>query len=279
MDIQQMNVTPAMAEAWLNANNTNRKLRDGVVEKYAEDMRHGRWTDCPAPIAFYADGDLADGQHRLFAICDAQVTVRFPIARGLDREAGLNIDTGLGRSLVDNARISGADSGLSNELLSTVRAIEDGERGNAKTARSNAERLVLVERHREAAQWVMQHGPRGKVVRNAVVLGALGRAYYHEKDRDRLARYCAVLGSGFSDGVHESAAIAMREYLRDNAGATMTAWRDTFLKVQNSIHYFMQQKGLTIIKGVKDEAYPLRRTVAAKAPAKARAKKREAVAA
>ena len=56
---------------------------------------------CPEPIAFYDDGDLADGQHRLWAIVDSGMPIEFPIARGLSRADGLNINTGLGRSLAE----------------------------------------------------------------------------------------------------------------------------------------------------------------------------------
>ncbi|MEO8297096.1 MAG: hypothetical protein ABI574_04735 [Burkholderiales bacterium] len=250
-------VTPRKAEQWLNENKSNRKLREGVAEKYALDMKAGRWTTCPTPISFYEDGDLADGQHRLFAIIESGCSVNLPIARGLKREDGLNIDTGLGRSLVDNARISGADRGLSNELLGVTRAVATGS--YAQGSPSSAERLAWVESHREACQWAMANGPKGKFLRNAVVLGAVARAWYSEADTDRLHRFCDVLSSGFSNGEHESAAIALRNYLLQRAAESSrnAVWRDTFLKVQNAIGYFMRSRKLTVIKTVSEELYPL----------------------
>lgn len=253
-------VTPKKAEAWLNANNSNRKLREGVAEKYADDMRSDRWTECPEPISFYTDGELADGQHRLWAIIDAGTAIKFNVTRNLSREAGLNLNTGLTRSLVDNARISGADRDLSNELISVCRAIEDGDRANGGKTRSNADRLALVDTHREAGKWACSNGPRGKLVRNTLILAAVGRAWYHEGDKDRLRRFCDVMSTGFSEGEGELAGIAFREYLREHgASASAALWRDTFFKAQNAISYFMRSKKLTIIKVVKEEAYPLRK--------------------
>jgi hypothetical protein len=269
MELLIENVTPKKAEAWLNANNSNRKLRAGVAEKYADDMRNGRWTECPVPIAFYADGELADGQHRLWAIVEADVSIKFPIARGLTREAGLNIDTGLTRSLVDNARISGADRDLSNELLSVARAIEDGSAANKGNPRSNSERLALVEKHRGAAKWTVTHGPRGRGLRSALTLGAIGRAYYHENDLDRLIQFSNVLSSGHvMNADTDSAAITIRNYLLNRGQFTSGTWRDTFLKVQNAIRYFMRGQKLTIIKGVGEEAYPPRKAIVRNAPMK-----------
>lgn len=260
MDIKIEIVTPAKAEGWLNMNKNNRKMRDGVAEKYAHDMKAGKWTTCPEPIAFYEDGDLADGQHRLWAIVDSGVSISFPIARGLSRTDGLNINTGLTRSLVDNGRISGRDAGLSNELISVARAIAQGNQGSNTKSLSSADKLDMVGEHRDAATWALANGPRGRGLRNAVINAAVARAWYWESDLDRLKRFCDVFTSGFGDGDTESAAIALRNYFLTKKGLLSTAlWADTFFKAQNAIQYFMKGKRLTVIKTMTEEAYPLKR--------------------
>lgn len=260
MEVTSERITPAKAEAWLNRNKTNRKLRTGVAEKYSDDMRAGRWTTCPMPISFYADGDLADGQHRLFAIVDSGLPQTFLVARGLERVDGLNIDTGMNRSIVDNGRISGVDANLSNTLIGVARAVEAGSPSPASSV-SNTAKMEIVNRHRECCEWAMKNGPRSKYLRNSLVLAAIARAWCAETDHDKLKRYCDVLQSGFADGTVESAAIAMRNYLlsKGSVSSTTAMWRDTFLKVQNSISYFMRGKSLTVIKTIADEAYPLKK--------------------
>lgn len=257
-DTQMMNVTPKMAEQWINSNTCNRSLRDGVVEQYAADMRAGNWTQCTAPICFYENGELADGQHRLYALIESQTTQRFTIMRGLSREDGLNIDTGLGRTVVDNGRISGLDPNLSPALVGTARAVESGMPSMGRM--SNAQKLAIVAQHREACEWAVSHVPHAKNICNSVVLGAVARAWYWERNHARLDEFCKVIGTGFSSGEADSAAVAMRNYLLQNAGIAASAamWRDTFLKVQNAIHYFMDGKRLTVIKSVKEDAYPLK---------------------
>lgn len=251
-------VTPKRAEDFLNRNTANRKLRDGVVEKYAHDMQNGKWTECPAPICFYDNGDVADGQHRLWAIIESGTAQKFFIVRGMPREAGLNIDTGLGRSIVDNARIAGINSDLSNELLCVARAIDLGSRHSGGNI-SNAIRLAYVQAHNDAARWAMHNGPTGRFLRNSMTLGAVARAWYIEPDKERLNRFCKVLTNGFSEGTHESAAVAIRNYLLQNGGTTTLSamWRDSFFKVQNAIYYFMRERGLTVIRRVSEEIYPL----------------------
>ncbi len=259
MEIGIENVTPTKAMAWLNLNKSNRKMREGVAEKYAADMSAGRWTSCPTPISFYDDGDVADGQHRLWAIVESGVAQKFPVARGLKREDGLNIDTGFGRTLVDAGRISGRDTGLSTTLLAVARAVAEGS--CAKGTPSNAQRLAWVAEHREASTWAASNGPKAKYLRNTVVLTSIARAWYYETDLSRLKRFCDVVNSGFYDGDGESAAVALRNYLLQKEAVSSSAamWGDTFLKVQNAIAYFMKGKKLTVIRGVADEAYPLKK--------------------
>lgn len=254
------NVTPNKAEKWLNSNNLNRTLRPGVAEKYAEDMKAGQWTQCTAPIVFYEDGNLADGQHRLWAVVESGTTQKFIIVRDLPREAGLNIDIGLGRTLVDNARISGANDSLSHILLAVTRAVAQGVKQSATRRNySGAQRLAMVDEHGEASRWAIANGPKTRVYRQSVVLAAVARAYYHEEDKVRLAQFAKILDSGFMEGEGDSAAIALRNYIIVNGTGIGRAetWKDTFFKVQNTISYFMRRRKLTVIKSVKEEAYPL----------------------
>jgi hypothetical protein len=257
METTQEKITPAKAEKMLNSNKSNRKLREGVVEKYTEDMRNGRWTQCPVPISFLYDGTVADGQHRLWAIVESGVAQTFNVTRGLTKEDMLNIDTGLPRNLVDNSRIAGLDPSLSHGLIGTARAVEYGVRGSESL--SNSTKVLLVTKHRAACEFALKHGPRSKYLRNAVVLASIARAWYHEQDKNKLHRFGDVVQTGFSDGTHESAAIAIRNYLlsKGSSASSTALWTDTFYKVQNAIFYFMRGKSLMIIKSLLEEAYPL----------------------
>ena len=266
MKISRELVTPAAAAKFLNSNTNNRKLRTGLAEQYAKDMAAGNWTNCTAPIVFYEDGSLADGQHRLWALVESETTQSFIIVRDLDRASGMNIDTGKIRTVVDNARISGVADYLTNSLIAVCRAIEDGTFQAGQY--SNARKLATTEKHREAGEFAIKYGPKGKHLRNQVVLGAVGRAYLAGVDRELLQRFGDVVSTGFADGAKESAGISLRNYLlsKGTAATRSALWVETFLKVQNAIKYFVAGKQLTIIKATSDEAYPLKRPKADPAP-------------
>ena len=259
-ELKLRHITPKIAERYLNDNKGNRSLRSGVVERYASDMKLGRWTDCPVPISFYDSGEIADGQHRLYAVIESGCTVPFFVLEGLPQAAGLNIDTGVGRSLVDNGRISGIDPNLSNTLVALAVFYSRGER--VVSGLSNSARLEIVAKYRVPCEWAVHNGPTGRGFRNSVVLCAMARAYHHGESPERIQHFAKVLQSGFADGAQDSAAIAMRNYMiARQLRFGNSELRDLFLKMQNAIHHFVRRKALTFIKTVSEEWYPIVRQV------------------
>lgn len=51
-----------------------------VVTRYARDMAAGRWVMNGEPLILDPEGNLLDGRHRLAAVIEARVAVRFPIS-------------------------------------------------------------------------------------------------------------------------------------------------------------------------------------------------------
>lgn len=100
-DIEIIDVTPAIAEEWLEKNTSNRSLSDKAVSKHAEAMTSGLWHYDGSPIRFDNTGKLIDGQHRLWAIIESGTTQKFIVMRNLDPRAFVTIDTGKTRSFGD----------------------------------------------------------------------------------------------------------------------------------------------------------------------------------
>lgn len=251
-------ISPTKAKTYLNHNNSNRALREGVVEQYASDMKSGKWTHCVAPIVFYENGDIADGQHRLWAIIESGVSQDFFVMRNLPRDAGLNIDIGLNRNLVDNARIAGLDSDLTYTVLGAARACALGRR--SRNRMSPAKQLEMLEPIREHVFWAVHHGPRTKYLSNALMYAAIARAHMHETDEERLAHFCRVMHTGMPNGPEDVVAISLRNHLikqGPSGSSTEDMWLDNFLRVQNSIWNFMRGVQISRIRAVGKETYPL----------------------
>lgn len=88
-----------------NKNDNYRKLKYQKVMEYTKMMKDGKWCeDNGEPITFYSDGKLANGQHRLYAIHESGIPLRFLVVEGVSREATETIDMGVKRSSEDAIR-------------------------------------------------------------------------------------------------------------------------------------------------------------------------------
>lgn len=119
-------VTPEQAFDLLAKNTHNRKLRQGVVDMYARDMKAGRWMPGVGdPIMVATDDTVRNGQHRLMAIIESDTTVRLPFIRGVPKDAQDVVDQGAKRTFADVLELHyGHDTkGNSRKLAAAVRMV------------------------------------------------------------------------------------------------------------------------------------------------------------
>jgi len=101
-------ITPAMASAWLADNHfDNRRLDDRNVDKISRDIKADRWVFDGNAIRFDKNGDIIDGQHRLWAIVMSGKPVSSLVIRNLDNEAKMTIDSGKARGNADFLHFKG----------------------------------------------------------------------------------------------------------------------------------------------------------------------------
>lgn len=100
-------ITPEVAEEWLEVNTHNRDIRGAVVTEYAGAMKRGEWRLNGEAIKFDHEGNLLDGQHRLWAVLESGTTIESLVVRGLDPEVQETQDRGIKRSLSDALKLRG----------------------------------------------------------------------------------------------------------------------------------------------------------------------------
>lgn len=94
-----VNITPALAKHWLDESHfDNRRLDDRNVDKIARDICNNKWVFDGTPIRFDHNGNVLDGQHRLYAIVRANKPIDSLVVRGLSDVSKHTIDTGKSRS-------------------------------------------------------------------------------------------------------------------------------------------------------------------------------------
>ena len=177
-------VTPELAAEWLEANPRNRKINQRHVSALAVEIRAGRWLVTGEAIKLTADGQLLDGQHRLWAVLEAGMPIRTMVVRGIQSEAQLVMDTGAARKPGQGLGLLGyANANATAAALSVLARCE------ARTY--NPRRLTAMELDAVAKRWGVErvasrvtivhrapHGLRTAAVTAACVLAdaAHGRA-------------------------------------------------------------------------------------------------------
>jgi hypothetical protein len=95
-------ITPEMAREILDLHNgVNRRMRNWWAMALSRAMRRGEWITTHQGIAFDIDKNLADGQHRLYAIVLANMPIQMFVFRNIDKGSFKVIDVGIKRTISD----------------------------------------------------------------------------------------------------------------------------------------------------------------------------------
>lgn len=103
-------LTPAEAIKLLEANNLNRPLRQPHIERIAKQITGGKWRYNGDTIKIAINGDILDGQNRLWACVIADMPIETSIVDNIERDAFATIDTiRRPRSGADTLSVCGLD--------------------------------------------------------------------------------------------------------------------------------------------------------------------------
>lgn len=254
MRSETMVITPELAGRWLTANKHNRPVLRATVRRYAEDMKAGRWELNAQGISFKENGELADGQHRLLAIIEADRPVTMMVTFGVP-DTSFIYDRGRGRSQTNVLQMLGADPGVANN--SVVGAInylfyKCGNRPSdftiVKFANDHAENLA-------AANNLVNRGKKNAMSRRSPVIAAAFIALECGVPQDTLTAFFTAVNTGFTNSRTESAAIVLRNWLLNWTASAHYAERDrAFMITNNAIADYAAKKPR--VKLYKDNANP-----------------------
>lgn len=246
-----MDVTPRMAEKWLERNSVNRVVQVTHVDRLASDMEEGQYVTTHQGIAFDVDGILIDGQHRLTAIVQSGHTVKMLVTTGLPKRAQAMIDVDIrARTVANMFEIDGGAEKFGvplAKLQQFSRAMYMGGRIRAKMTAQSHRAFAL--KYADEIAWAYHQFEGGTKNRSgkAAVVGAVARAYYGGRSRGwvtKISQFCSVLSSGLSDGSNnERAIIKLRDWIQNprlskHNGTTlqMETYRRTSIALWNFIN-------------------------------------------
>lgn len=236
-----MRVDPQQAQRWLDNNSRNRKLNPRRVRRYRDDIEAGRWQLNGESIVIDRLGVLADGQHRLQAIIEADQAVDCIVVFGVEPESFETIDSGDKRQASDALHIQGYTntnvlSGAGRLKLQYDRRQLTVDRRISHNYPSNSDVIATIEANPGLAT---STDITCSTTRLRALMSAAVAAWLHYEFSRRLPRQCDEFFAALSTGVgldERNAAWKLRERLIQNravgskltpveqANMVITAW-------------------------------------------------------
>lgn len=217
-----VDLTPALAEQLLGRNTHNRNIRTAHVKKLAGAMKRGEWTFNGEALKVAEDGTILDGQHRILAVIEADVTVQVLIIENVPKEAQDTMDTGRARTLGDTLKLNGETD--SPDLAAALRMLYAYEQTGLPSVIGNVnptirECVELLDRHPGIRESVRYAGSKSKYHANKLIVksqvAGLHYIFAVAQNEEDATRFFDLLGSGegliIGDPIH-----TLRERLLDD---------------------------------------------------------------
>jgi hypothetical protein len=252
-------VSPQMAEKWLESNENNRRVQRDRVKMYATAMARGGWHFTHQGIAFYEDGRLADGQHRLLAIVMSQVSVWMNVTYGLKLPAATVVDAGRPRNLNNAMHFMGLDT--RNKFVPVARALFQeylAQRGDSSARGRAIDNDVFIE-FCEAVRPAVEFSATSKCTKglsHAVVRAAISAAWF-TRDRDRLIEFKEQLRSGVISSNADSAVAKLRDWLQTSKTTNGTARPEIWRRSCTALLAYLEYRPLSKLYAREDVTFPI----------------------
>lgn len=218
-------VDAATAKEWLKRNKNNRKLSKNRVCQFVRMIEDGGWVYNGQPITFDVDGRLTDGQHRLSAIAASDKRCELLVCTGLPRKAAYTQDTGIRRSLSEQARREGvvpSPTIVSQWAQTWVRLSS----GNSALKFNTSDLTEWYNSHRESIDWLLSVREKSALFHAPVCVVLL---FAFEHDKTKAASFVERFKSGANlrtdDPVYQLREQALRVNTRGINGQKMIASR------------------------------------------------------
>jgi hypothetical protein len=192
-------ITPELALSWLTEKNIrNRRKMPSAVDRYASEIRNGRWMLNGESIIFDWNGNLLDGQNRLWAVFETGVPVECLVVTGIDPDAFRTIDKGNKRQIAHDLHVlQEMDTNVLAAALAHLRRLERGDFWSTTAVDrfvSSTEAIETLERYPEIRDSI----PWGRECKDLLPmsLGTFFHFVFSREDAPTANQFFEDLGSG-----------------------------------------------------------------------------------
>jgi hypothetical protein len=254
----EVDITPVMAEAMLEKNKKNRKIRNYVLWRYTDDMVAGNWKRSHQSIALDGRGNILDGQHRLIAVVRSGKTVRMSVSRNVPPQSQVVMDDGVRRTDRDAFSLLGGEHANVNGLQIAITKFMLAPTDN-RVSHTRQKTYAALNNYAESIEFadgVLQ--PRCKGVSIAPVGAAIARAHYNahsEGDVDRIKAFATILMEGYCNTAKDHAAVRLRDWLLLHSSKANRI--EKYEKTLFALRAFMNKEDIFHLRACKKDIYPL----------------------
>lgn len=256
--VQRVLVTPEIAMKWLEERNVNnRRLNEKRIQVMARDITEGRWMLTHVGIAFSTTGALIDGQHRLWAIIEANTPAELLVWQNVDPKSMMVIDCGKSRSMADILSIAGENDDVNRDQVAILRAILGGF--SCPPSLSPSETSEMLRCHGEAINFAMDNLPHiaaASGVNTAITRAVIARAYY-TVDAASLEKFCRMLTTGVVTSEDESVIALLRQQLLTVRSNSSLHRIQRYGKVERTLMAWLRGENPSRLYAVTAEQFPL----------------------
>ena len=263
--LENVKVSPQLAEELLKRNITNRPVKRATVNFYAGEMKKNNWQFNGDAIRISKMGKLLDGQHRLIAIIESETTQTYNIQLGLEDESFDVMDIGKVRNGTDTLAVAGyKHPGTVAAAVKIVSKYDAGKLQHDKMLKQ-ADRLT----NHEMKKWLQTH-KEDLIIRCAERAGKFTRAtnflnagtycafdyMFSRKNEAKSIEFFTLLSSGISVSPTENPAIyLMRQKLINMKGLVVdpVSRHALLIKAWNA---FKQGKEIKRLHWAMEEDFP-----------------------
>ena len=234
-------ITPERAKELLQKNPNNRKPSIHIIKKYAADIKNGAWKENGESISISKSGQLKNGQHRLFAIIQANMPLTTVVV--YDVEDNVNeFDRNLKRSRNNILQMNGYPPSICNSACVGAVQLLLHEASYKNATDSQFMKVVDNLGHVcNVAMSCVRTGINHPISLKSGCVAAAIVALFYGIDEKVVNDFFTLVNTGFAESKTQYAAIVVRNYLLGISGYGSGAAR-------------MKENYITTLKGILDYA-------------------------
>ena len=260
-DLKIVTITPEMARELVKFNTKNRARQKQREKEYASDMKEGKFQLSESMIGFGSNGELTNGQGRLYSCIEANVPFQSVVCLSL--EQNIHMDTGRVRKTVDNIKLSEVLNGVCNDHADTITTIKELLRLASNKGRVRDEEVVdFCKKYADTIDRTFElgllnlHGGKKAVFKSDMAAAFLVAAI-NGVDLNKLVHIRNMLTDGMSVDKKDKVILNYREKAFELSQHTSgTTRKQRYFGLQNVIYCYVNGKKSSQVI-VDREYYPL----------------------